>query len=146
VQAVSGLAISSELVETQGGDNIFKVLLEWTLSDDTFVLNGGHYEIQYKLSSEVYYRPTYLIDGSFNFAEVTLAAELNTEYDIRIRAVNSLGVKSSYTSVLNYLVGTSGGVGSTEDWGDFASSPVTTEDWGDYASSPVTTEDWGFFT
>lgn len=146
VNAVTGLAVSSELVATQSGDNVFKVLLQWDLSDDQFVLNGGRYEMQYKQSSEVYYRPTYIIDGSFNFAEVTLASELNVDYDIRMRAVNSLGVKSGYTTILNYLVGTSGGVGTTEDWGDFASSPVTTEDWGDFASSPVTTEDWGFFT
>jgi hypothetical protein len=146
VSAVTGLAVSSELVATQSGDNVFKVLLQWDLSDDQFVVNGGHYEIQYKQSSEVYYRPTYIIEGSFDFAEVTLASELNVDYDIRMRAVNSLGVKSGYTTILNYLVGTSGGVGTTEDWGDFASSPVTTEDWGDFASSPVTTEDWGFFT
>lgn len=146
VQAVTGLGVSSEFVETQQGDLTFKVLLRWDLSSDAFVLNGGSYEIQYKRSNADEWRPTYVLPGNFNFAEVTLAAELNEDYDIRIRAVNSLGVRSGYTSIFGYLVGTSGGVGTTNDWGDFSSSPVFTQDWGDFSSSPVTTDDWGFFT
>lgn len=148
VAAPTGLGISSEPVATQGGDNTFKILLQWNVSDDQFVYNGGFYEIQYKRSNEATYRPTYRIDGTFNFAEVTLAAELNQDYDIRMRAVNSLGVRSAYTTILNYVVGTSGGVGTTEDWGNFTTSPpTTTEDWGDYTTSPpTTTEDWGYFT
>jgi len=147
VAAVIGLGISSEAVETSAGDSTFKILMTWNTSNDEFVYNGGFYEIEYKKSTADTYRPTYRIDGNFSFAEVTLAAELNTEYDIRIRAVNSLGVRSAYSSILNYLVGTSGGVGSTEDWGTFVESPSSSEDWGDFTTSPpTTTEDWGYFT
>lgn len=147
VQAVTGLGISSEAVETStAGTSTFKILMQWDTTTDEFVYSGGFFEIEYKRSSETTYRPTYTVPGTFSFAEVTLAAELNQEYDIRIRAVNALGVRSSYTSILGYLVGTSGGVGTTEDWGDYVSSPATTEDWGDFVSSPATTEDWGYFT
>jgi hypothetical protein len=146
VAAVTGLAVSSEQVATQQADSIFKILLQWNVSDNEFVANGGFYEIQYKLSSEATFRPTYVVSGGFNFAEVTVAAQLNTEYDIRVRAVNNLGVRSAYTTILNYLVGTSGGVGSTEDWGEWVSSPSSSEDWGDYVSSPATSDDWGYFT
>jgi len=146
VDAVTGLAVSSEQVATQQSDSIFKILLQWNVSDNEFVANGGFYEIQYKLSSEATYRPTYVVSGGFNFAEVTVAAQLNTEYDIRVRAVNNMGVRSAYTTILNYLVGTSGGVGTTEDWGEWVSSPTSSEDWGEWVSSPSTTDDWGFYT
>jgi len=146
VAGVVGLGISSEFVETAQNDTVFKILMQWEVSSDEFVYNGGFYEIEYKRSADDLYRQTYRVAGNFTFAEVTLAAQLNEDYDIRIRAVNSLGVRSSYTSILNYLVGTSGGVGSTEDWGLFTESPATTEDWGDFVSSPSTTEDWGYFT
>lgn len=146
VQAVTGFGISSEKVDTQLGDATYKVLAQWDLSDDSFVLNGGNYELQYKLSSDTEYRPTFIIPGNFNFAEVTLAAQLNENYDIRIRAVNSLGVRSGFTTLLSYAVGTSGGVGTTIDWGNWVDSPSTTEDWGNWTDSVGTTDDWGYYT
>jgi len=146
VAAVTGLGISSEFVETSQGDTVFKILMQWTLSSDEFVYNGGFYEIEYKRSADSIYRQTYTVTGQASFAEVTLAAQLNEDYDIRIRAVNSLGVRSGYTSILGYLVGTSGGVGTTEDWGLASSGVTTTEDWGLVSSGVTTTEDWGYTT
>lgn len=146
VDPVTGLAISSELVQTQAGDNLYKILLQWNLSDDQFVLNGGHYELEYKESASSTWRPTYVIDGAYNFAEVSTAASINTQYDVRMRAVNSIGVRSAYTTISNYVVGSSGGVGTTQDWGNFVDSPSSHLNWGDYNSPPDTTEDWGYFT
>lgn len=146
VAAVTGISISSELIETQSGDYAAKVLMRWNLSSDQFVLNGGYYEIQYKESAETEWRPTYIVPGDFNFSEVTVAAKLNTNYDMRIRAVNSLNVRSGYNSILNYMVGTSGGVGSTEDWGLFSETVSTSEDWGLFSETVSTTEDWGYYT
>lgn len=146
VTPVTGLSANSETVDTQSGDYLYKILLNWNQTTDQFVLNGGKIEIQYKKSTDLIYRPTYVIDGSFSFAEVTLAAQLNEEYDIRVRAVNQLGVQSSYTSILGFVVGSSGGVGSTDDWGNYVDSPSSAEDWGNYVDSPSSSEDWGFFT
>lgn len=146
VAAVQGLAADSEVVNTQSGDYMFKILLTWTPVTDLLVLNGGSIEVQFKKSTDTTYRPTFVIPADFSFCEVTLAAQLNEEYDLRVRAVNQLGVRSSYTSILGYIVGSSGGVGSTEDWGEWVSSPGSTDNYGDWTSSPGSTDDWGFFT
>lgn len=146
VNAIQGLAADSEIVATQGGDYLYKILLSWTPITDLLVVNGGAIEIQFKKSDADTWRPTYVIDPTFSFSEVTLAAQLNEQYDLRVRAVNQMGVRSTYTSILGYVVGSSGGVGSTEDWGEWVSAPGSTDDYGEWVSSPGSTDDWGFFT
>ena len=146
VAAITNLAVSSEFIDTQQGDTVYKITLQWDLSSDQFVLNGGHYELQYKLSSDTTWRPTYVVDGQFNFAEMTLAAQLNTDYDIRVRAVNALGVQSAYAYIYGYFVGTSGAVTTTTDWGTYSESVTTSLNWQTYSDSVTSTEDWGFYS
>ncbi len=147
VAAPTGLAANSEKVmTTTTGSYVYKILVSWNAVADQFVSNGGRIEISYKKSSDSTWRPTYYVPGDTTFTEVTLAAQLNTDYDIRVRSVNSFGIPSSWSSILGYIVGSSGGVGTTNDWGDFVSTPATTQDWGDFISTPSTTQDWGYYT
>lgn len=146
VAPITNFAIGSEFVETQQNDLVFKVVAQWDQSSDEFVANGGYYELQYKRSNVSTWRPTYTVPGNFTFAEVTLAAQLNEDYDLRIRAVNSLNVRSDYAYIYGYFVGTSGAVTSTEDWGTFSESVGTTDDWQTFTDSVTITKDWGFYT
>ena len=146
VAAITGLAVDSEAVATTAGDSTFKILIGWDAVTDTFVSSGGFVEIQFKKSADSEWRPTYTVPGASTFTEVTLAAQLNEEYDIRLRAVNNMGVRSNYTTISNFVVGTSGGVGTTYDWGNWTSTVTSTNDWGDWTSTVTSSADWGYFT
>jgi len=145
VPAVTGVSFSSRPVDTAQGDQVYALVLQWTASPDLFVTAGGQYEIQFKLSSDMDWRPSFFVSGEVTFADVQQAS-VNTSYDLRIRAINNLGVRSSWVTILGATVGTSGGVGSTEDWGLFSSSVTSSEDWGLFSSSVTTTEDWEYYT
>lgn len=145
VQAPDGVAFSSRRVETQGADSVFILVLQWNPSNDAFVVNEGFAEIQFKLSSEAIWRPSFRVSGSLSFSDVQQAS-VNTSYDLRIRFINNLGVRSSWVTILGATVGTSGGVGATNDWGLFSASVTTTNDWGDWTSTPTTFNDWETFT
>ncbi len=145
VQAISGMAVDSEQVATVAGDSTFKILIRWDAIADAFVNSGGFVEVQFKSSASSEWRPTYTVPGASIFSEVTLAAQLNDEYDIRLRAVNSLGVRSNYTTLTGFLVGTSGGVGTTNDWGNWTETLGTMNDWGNWTETLGTMNDWGYF-
>lgn len=146
VSAVSGMRIDSEAVETAAADSVYKILIRWDAIEDAFVNSGGFVEIEFKPSASSEWRPTATVAGASVFAEVTLAAQLNAEYDIRIRAVNNIGVRSSYNTLTGFLVGSSGGVGTTNDWGNWTETLGTMNDWGNWTETLGTMNDWGFFT
>lgn len=144
VSALTGVSFSSRPVDTALGDQVFALVLQWTMSEDIFVQQGGLYEIQFKLASDTEWRPSFFVAGASSFADVQQAS-VNTSYDLRIRAVNNLGVRSSWVTILGAVVGSSGGVGTTEDWGLYSSGVTSTEDWGLFSSGVTSTEDWGYF-
>lgn len=146
VAGVTGLAVDSEQIITAGLDYTYKILMHWNAHENQFVTSGGFIEIGFKKTTDEAWRPTYTVPGASTFAEVTLAAALNTQYDIRIRAVNSLGVRSSYTSLLAFTVGSSGGVGTTNDWGNWTDAIGAYNDYGNWTDAVGTTDDWGYFT
>lgn len=145
----SGVNYNSRIVDTAGGDVIYIMQLQWDEHPDAFVREFGDFEIQYKLSADPEWLPSFFVDGSLTKTDV-FNSSVNIAYDIRIRARNNLGVRSGWTTILNAIVGTSGGVGTTEDWETF-SDPVGSglvEDWETF-SDPVGSglvEDWGYFT
>ncbi len=141
-----GLSINSILVETQAADNIFRVVLSWQLYTNQFVLQGGYFQIQYKRSADTDWIPTGINpDGTDTTADV-FTGSLGNNYDIRIRAVNSLLATSGWSPLTGFVVGTAGGIGATEDWGNWTEALGPTEDWGNWTDSVGATEDWGGFT
>lgn len=145
VPAVTGVSFSSRPVDTALGDLVFALVLQWTPSPDLFVLAGGQYEIQFKLSADTEWRPSFFVSGEVSFADVQQAS-VNTSYDLRIRALNNLGVRSSWVTILGATVGTSGGVGTTQDWGLFTHTTAHFLDWGLFSDTVTATEDWEFYT
>jgi hypothetical protein len=146
VSAVTGLAFDSFPVGTLEGDIIFRIVLRWDAHPDTFVLQGGHFEIQYKLSSAETYQPSFSVPGDLTESEIVQGA-VNVSYDLRIRAVNNLGVKSDWNAITGVIAGSAGGVTETEDWGAYVGDAVgSSEDWGAFDGDAVTeTEDWGTY-
>ncbi len=143
VFAVTGVSYSSRAVTTTGGDTVYSLVMHWDQHPDAFVVNDGQIEIQFKLSADADWRPGFFVAGSLTFTDV-LVSSVNVEYDLRIRAINNLGVRSSWTTILNAIIGTSGGVVFTNDWGSVADSVGGTNDWGSVADVVGSTNDWGF--
>ncbi len=139
------VAYSSRAVDTVSGDQIYNLVMTWEEHSNAFVRSGGQFEIQFKLSADSSWRPSFFVDGSLTTSDI-VSSSINTSYDLRIRAINTLGAKSNWVEIDNAIIGSSGGVGSTEDWGEWVSSPSTTDDFGDWTSTPSTTDDWGYYT
>lgn len=147
VSIPTAVAFNSRAVETVAGDTVYNLVLTWAEHPDMFVREGGAFEIQYKLSADTNWRPSFMVTGDLTEADV-VSTSVNTSYDLRIRAKSSLspGVKSPWVTILNAVAGTSGGVGTTNNWGNWTDSVGPTNDYGDWTSSPGSTDDWGYFT
>ena len=140
----TGVAFSSRAIETTGGDTVYNLVLGWNPHPDAFVVNGGRFEIRYKLSAETDWRPSFFVNGDATFADV-LSSSPNVSYDLQIRAVSSLGVnvRSRWSTLINCIIGSSGGVGTTQDWGSVADAVGPTFDYGLVTDAVGTTNDWG---
>jgi len=139
----TGVGYNSRQASTQDGDTVFALAMQWDLHPDQFVQQYGDFEIQYKLSAESEWRPSFFVDGSLTKTDI-VTASVNTEYDIRIRARNNLGVRSAWVYLYEAVVGYSGGVTDSLDWGSVADSPDFNLDWGAVDDPPDFYEDWGY--
>lgn len=145
VAVPTGVAFNSRLISSTGTDKIFELALQWDAHPDYFVGQGGGFEVQFKLSSDTTWRPSFFVNGGTTLTDVA-AASANLSYDLRIRARNNLGAVSGWVTLLGAVVGTSGGVGTTNDWGNWTSSVGPTNNWDNWTDAVGTTNDWGFFT
>lgn len=147
VTAPSGVAFSSRAVETAGGDTLYNLVLSWMEHPDMFVRDGGGFEVQFKLSSESSWRSSFRVNGDLTEADV-ITTSVNVSYDLRIRAISSLSpnIRSSWVTLTGAIAGSSGGVGTTNDWGNWTEALGPTIDYGEWVSSPGATNDWGFFS
>lgn len=143
VQAVSGLSYNSRVIETRDGDEIYSLTLNWDTHPDQFVINDGKFEIQYKLSADSDWRPSFFVDGRVTTTDV-LTSSVNVPYDIRIRAHNNLGVRSSWNVLEGVVVGSSGGISETRDYEYVDDAVVYDYDYGSVEDEPDEFEDWGF--
>lgn len=114
VEAVTGLSLDSILISTQSGDKTYKVLASWDSHPNSFVKQGGFFEIEFKRTAEIYYKSFGKVDGDINEVEIP-QLQPNVTYDIRIRAFNNLRASSGYTSLYNFIVGQSLTT-DNEDW------------------------------
>lgn len=142
VPAPTGLRFDSAPVTTLSGDYLFRIVLSWDIYTASYMVNGGSFEIQYKLATETSYHPSFFVTGSQSESEVTQGS-LNVNYDLRIRAINSYGVRSNWSTLTGVIAGSSGGVTSSEDWGTPWGSVGSSEDYGTPWGSVTSSEDWG---
>lgn len=136
VSPIAGFSLDSVLVDTQGGDKIFKVFASWDLSADEFVLSGGKYEVEYRESTETIYSSAGVVDGGVSQLEV-VGLKPDTLYDLRIIAYNNLNVSSAETIIEDFVVGTTVTT-NTEDW----ENETLARDGDDWETDTLTNEDW----
>lgn len=140
----SGVGYSSRFVETAGNDQVYTLSLRWDEHPDQFVTNFGDFEVQFKLSSDTEWRPSFFVDGLLTSTDL-INSSVNIPYDLRIRARNNLGVRSPWATILGAVAGSSGGVGATEDWETFHDPAPHHQNWETFSDPVVFTRDWGYF-
>lgn len=146
VLALQGFALDSRAILTQDGDNTYYISASWLPPDDFFVLSGGLVEIQFKSSQDTNWRPSFYVDGELIETDV-FQAELNTQYDVRIRPLNFLGVPGGWNTISNFVVGTSGGITENINYGKFTETVTSSEDWGLFSDTPpAETDDFGAYS
>lgn len=139
----SGVYYNSRITDTRDGDVVYTMTMGWDQHPDVFVQQFGDFEIQYKLASEADWRPSFFVDGLLTQTDV-VNSSVNIEYDLRIRARNNLGVRSQWVTIYGAVVGSSGGVGFTEDWLFVTGTPDVFDDWGLVTDAPTTFKDWEY--
>lgn len=81
-----------------GGRLDFRLAVTWSISAGSYV---SGYQVQYKLSSAAAWTDA----GTTAGTRIAIAPiDAKQQYDVRVRAVNTLGVVSAWASVLNYYV------------------------------------------
>lgn len=136
VEVVTGFSLDSVIVQTQGGDNTFKVVASWMLHPNQFVIEGGFYEIEVRKSTDVAWSSVGQFDGTVTQAEIP-QLELDTLYDVRIFAYNNIGVRSQPTLIEDFMVGNSAS-SDTEDW----ENELLPRDGSDWETDSEASEDW----
>jgi hypothetical protein len=109
ISTIAGLVLESgtdHLYVRQDGTVFSRIYVEWTAVSDSYVLNGGHIEIQYKLGSvegDVWTQGP-AVEPTATSAYLLDVQDLATYY-VRVRAVNSYGVRSEWVQELHQVVG-----------------------------------------
>lgn len=144
VQVPTGVAFNSRAIDTSGGDTVYILTLNWAQHPDSFVTQFGDFEVQFKLSEEADWRPSFFVDGLLTETDV-ITSSVNVFYDLRIRARNNLGVRSGWVTIENAVAGSSGGVTETRNYRFVNESVTISEDYGFVYDAPdSSSEDWGY--
>ena len=136
VGAPTGLGVATEQFTdpTSGAVNSI-LLLSWTTPTDFFVTQDGKIEIQFKLSSAVDFTGHFFVPGSETAASIRQVQD-GAAYDIRIRSINHLGVRSNFNTISAYVVGSSfdPSVGHIDR--RFVVEAASSDDWGLVTDTP----------
>ena len=106
VAAPGGLTLTSgapELVQKSDGTIISRIKASWTLTNEEFVLSGGHHEIQFKPSAGGTWFHAVSVPGNVNQGWVTDVDD-GVNYDVRVKAVNSQDASSAWATSINHTV------------------------------------------
>jgi hypothetical protein len=141
VQPPTGLGVAPQEISTSLGDKTYEFILSWTPPPDTFVTQGGWYEIQFKPNASATWLRSFRAEDEDDRISIKQVDPIYA-YDARVRAVNNLGVRSSWAGLFGFSVGTPAGASETDDWGTVLEAVDFTADW----NALTGTEDWGGVT
>lgn len=142
----TGVGFFSMAADTQAADKVYSLFLQWDQHPDAFVREAGSMAISYKLTAETEWSPSFSVAGDQVQSAIVANSSVNTSYDIRIKAINRLGVESDWVTIVGAVPGSSGGVGTTKNWQTFSDSVTVTDNWQTFSDTVTTTDDWGYFT
>jgi predicted phage tail protein len=99
IQPPASVTLSDQLIEYNDGTVIVALDIALTASPDSFV---DYYQVEYKLSSDTNY--IIYAQGSGLNHRVLNVIDQET-YDVRVKAVNALGISSTYVSASRKIIG-----------------------------------------
>lgn len=106
VPAVLGLSLSSgtsELLRLADGSVISRIRVSWTAPTEAYS-QKGQVEVQLKLSSDAGWAPVDLVAAELATAWASPVQD-GVSYDVRVRIVNAIGVRGSWTQATVSVVG-----------------------------------------
>jgi len=137
-----GLLVEGNTVLTSVGDKTYEFLISWQPPQDIFVTSGGYYEVEFKKSaSATWLRSMKAEDG--DTAVLVKQIDHDVSYDVRIRSVNSLLVRSGYNQLLGFTIDSTGGAATRTDYGRVIDIFDTSLDYGLMTDAVTDTEDFG---
>lgn len=142
VNPPTGLAVVPREIRTAGGDLTYEFDITWSAPADIFVKNGGKYEVEFKKSSETIFRTSY--DAKDTDELITVKQiEGGVNYDVRVRSVNNLGVRSIWVNLFGFNVTSPSGATIRLDDGSITDTVVEIIDEGYITGSITSTVDEG---
>lgn len=145
VAAPTGLASTPFEITTAAGDLTYKIRVSWTPAADVFVTNGGHYEIQFKESSESDWSRSFRAEDIDDYVDV-LQVKPGVLYDVRMRSVNRLGARSAYSSLFGINVTSPSGATISLDYLLLTGTITEYKDFGLLTETPPDELDYGSLT
>lgn len=145
VGAPTGLTSTPIEIPTASGDPTYKFKLSWTASTDLFVQNGGQYEVQFKQTGETDWGTSF----PANDEDVTIDVNQvrpGVNYDARVRAVNNVGVRSSYNSLFGFTVSSPSGATIALDYLTITGTETDFFEYGNITDAVDGTNDFGSLT
>lgn len=129
VSPPTGLAVNPVEIRTASGDFTYEFELSWTPPVDPFVTSGGYYEIQFKRSVETTWKTSFRAEDEDT--EITVKqVQPATNYDVRIRAVNYLGVRSAWQQLLGFNTSSPSGATINLDYRLLSGTVTEVDDFG----------------
>tara|TARA_Y100001970_G_scaffold267678_1_gene357982 strand:+ start:1435 stop:3606 length:2172 start_codon:yes stop_codon:yes gene_type:complete len=99
IQAPAGLTLTDEMIEYADGVVLTRLNILITASSDKFV---QYYQVEAKQSTESNFK---IISNGTQLRHELLNVVDDATYDVRVKAINSFGVSSSYTSSSRKIIG-----------------------------------------
>lgn len=103
VTSVTLASGTAQLYLRQDGTVQTRLLVSWTASVTEYVEFGGTHEIRFKRSADSDYSAVSVIPGHVTSYHI-LDVEDSVEYDVQVRAVNTLGYFSDWAGAANHTV------------------------------------------
>jgi hypothetical protein len=129
VDPPTGLAVTPIEIRTASGDLTYEFEIAWTPPSNFFVTNGGAYEVQFKRSTSSQWNTSYDAKGDDTTITVKQVSP-GINYDVRIRSVNYIGVRSSYNNLFGFTVDSPSGATIALDYGLISKAVIDTIDYG----------------
>lgn len=147
VDPPTSLVVTPIETSTQQNDKVYEFVVSWTAPDDFYVTSGGWYEVQFKKTADTEWRRSYRAEDTDTDIRIT-QVEPQINYDVRIRSVNYLGVRSQYVTLSGFTVDSPSGATIQKDYLYYQggqSAVIESFDYGLFSESVNDTLDYGEF-
>lgn len=142
VNPPTGLAVTPVEIRTASGDLTYEFIVSWTPPVDIFVVNGGHYDVEFKKSSETDWQRSFRAEDTDTSVSVK-QVEPGISYDVRLRSVNQLGVRSAYNTLFGFTVDSPSGATIRIDYRLVTQATIESSDYGLVTDAADATIDYG---